>query len=151
MLLSVHATVGAVIGDNVSTPILAFVLGFISHFILDMFPHGDEALIKAYRNNFKNRGMLYLIIFDLVSTIILLFLLFYFQKVSFTKTVIWGIMGGVIPDLMVAINEITHKHFCRTQKFHCWTHAKIGQKLNWTMPLRLGLLLQLVIIYLILK
>jgi hypothetical protein len=151
MLLSVHATVGAVIGANVSTPLLAFVLGFISHFILDIIPHGDEALIKAYRNDFKNRGMLYLIIFDLASTIILLFLLFYSQKLNFTPIVLWGILGGVIPDVMVAINEITHKHFCRTQKIHCWTHDKISQKLNWTMPLKLGLLLQLLIIYLILK
>lgn len=151
MLLSVHATVGSVIGESVSTPLLAFILGFISHFILDIIPHGDEELVKAYRNDFKNRGMLYLIFFDLVSTIILMFLLFFLHKVSLSTTVIWGLIGGIAPDIMVAINEITHKHFSRTNKFHLWTHDKIGHKLNWTMPLKLGLLLQLIIIYLFLK
>jgi hypothetical protein len=151
MLLSVHATVGAVIGENVNTPLLAFILGFISHFILDIIPHGDEELIKAYRNDFKNRGMLYLIFFDLIATVILMFALFYWHKVDLTATVIWGMIGGVAPDFMVAINEITHKHFCRTQKLHLWTHDKIGHKLNWAMPLQLGLLLQLIIIYLFLK
>ncbi len=149
MLLSVHATVGAIIGEQVNTPLLAFILGFISHFILDIIPHGDEELIKAYRNDFKNRGMLYLIIFDLISTAVLLFLLFFFQQISFSYTVIWGIIGGVIPDFMVAIHEISHKHFCRTHKVHYWTHDKLCLTLNWTMPLKLGLLLQILIITLL--
>ena len=155
MLLSVHATVGAVLGEQVSTPLLAFVLGFISHFILDIIPHGDEALIKAYRNDFKNKGMKYLIVFDLVSTAILLPLLFYTQKISFNPVVLWGIIGGVLPDFMVGINEVTHKHFKRMNKLHFWAHGKLGKtfgkNLSWTMPLKLGLLGQIILLYLILR
>ena len=150
MLLSVHATVGAIIGENVNTPLLAFVLAFISHFILDIIPHGDEALVKAYREDFKNKAMMGMIIFDFVSTIILLVLLFGFQKINFNPVVVWGIVGGIAPDVMVAINEITQKHFKRMNKFHGWTHDRINKKMSWTMPLKLGLLLQLIIIYLIL-
>ena len=151
MLLSVHATVGAVIGEQVNTPLLAFLLGFISHFILDIIPHGDEALIKAYRNNFKNRGMLYLIIFDITSTVLLLFLLFYSAKINFNNVVIWGIIGGILPDILVAINEITHKLFKRMHKIHYLTHDSLNKKLNWAMPLKFGLIVQLIIIYLLLK
>lgn len=151
MLLSVHATVGAIIGENVNTPLLAFVLAFISHFILDIIPHGDEAIIKAYRNDFKNKGVKYLIIFDVISTAILMPLLFLSQKVNFNLTVIWGICGGILPDIMVAIHEISHKHFIRTHKVHYWAHDKICTKLAWSMPLKFGLLAQLIIIYLILK
>ena len=151
MLLSIHATVGAVIGEQVNTPLLAFILAFISHFILDMIPHGDEALIKAYRNDFKNKGLKYLIIFDLISTAILIPLLFFFKKINFNPIVIWGIIGGVAPDFMVAINEISQKHFIKTHKLHYWAHDKISHKLNWVMPLKLGFLLQLIILYLILR
>lgn len=151
MLLSVHATVGAIIGENVGTPLLAFVLGFISHFILDIIPHGDEALIKAYRNNFKNRGMLYLIIFDIISTFILLSLLFYFKQINFNPIVIWGIIGTVIPDFMVGVYEITNKHFKRTHKLHYWIHDGLNLKTTWTMPLKMGLIVQIIIIYLILR
>ena len=147
MLLSVHATVGAIIGESVNTSLLSFVLAFISHFILDIIPHGDTALIKAYRNNFKNRGMLYLIIFDLISTTILLFILFYLHKISYSQTVVWGIIGGVIPDIMVAIYEITNKYFSRAHKFHSWTHTRI----HWSISLKLGILVQLIIMYLLLK
>jgi len=151
MLLSVHATVGAVIGQNVNTPLLAFVLAFISHFILDIIPHGDRALIQAYRNNFKNKGMKYLIIFDLISTAILIFLLFFFQKLTLSQTVIWGIIGGILPDFMVAIHEITKKHFSRTHKLHYWAHNKLNTKISWIMPLKLALVSQIIIIYLLLK
>ena len=151
MLLSVHATVGAVIGQHVDSSLLAFVLAFISHFILDIIPHGDEQLIKAYREDFKNKGMKYLIIFDLITTIILIPLLFYSGKIAFNLPVIWGIIGGIIPDFMVAIHEISHKHFTRTHKIHYWAHDKVCTKLNWTMPLKLGLIVQIIIIYLILK
>ncbi|OGY42642.1 MAG: hypothetical protein A2Y82_03100 [Candidatus Buchananbacteria bacterium RBG_13_36_9] len=147
MLLSVHATVGAIIGENVSTSLLAFILAFISHFILDIIPHGDAVLIKAYRNDFKNKGVLYLIIFDVFSTIILISLLFYFHKISYTQTVLWGIAGGILPDIMVAIYEITNKLFKRWHKVHSWAH----NRLHWTISLKLGILVQIIIIYLILR
>lgn len=151
MLLSVHATVGAVIGEQVDSALLAFVLAFISHFLLDIIPHGDEAVIKEYRNGFKNKGMKYLIVFDIVSTIILLPVLFISQNISFNLIVIWGIIGGILPDILVAIHEVSHKYFKRTHKFHYWAHDRISTKMHWTMPLKFGLIFQLIIIYLILK
>lgn len=147
MLISVHATIGAVIGERVHNPLFAFALAFLSHFVLDIIPHGDKSLIKAYRNDFKNRAMLYLIIFDVISTIVLLGLMFYMHKIAYRPSVLWGIIGGVLPDFMVAINEITHKHFNRTHKAHNWVH----EKLNWNLPLNLSLIYQIIIIYLLLR
>jgi len=147
MLLSVHATVGAIIGENVHKPLLAFILAFISHFILDIIPHGDKELIKAYRENFKNKTMLYLIYFDLISTPILLGLLFYTHQINFSQSVFWGIIGGVLPDIMVAIFEVTDKYFKNWHKLHSWTH----DRLKWSIPLKIGIIVQIIIIYLILK
>lgn len=147
MLLSVHATVGAIIGENVNTPLLAFVLAFISHFLLDIIPHGDAKLIKDYRDDFKKKGVYYLIIFDLISTVILLTLLFYFHKISWGRKVMWGIIGGILPDIMVAGHEIKEKYFKRWHKIHNWMHDRI----NWSIPLKLGIIVQIIIIYLILR
>jgi uncharacterized membrane protein len=147
MLISVHATIGAVIGEKIHSSLFAFALAFLSHFILDVIPHGDKALIKAYRNDFKNRAMLYLIIFDVISTIVLLSLMFYFHKLTYSPSVLWGIIGGILPDIMVAINEITHKQFHRTHKAHDWVH----EKLHWNLPLNLSLIYQIIILYLLLR
>ena len=147
MLLSVHATVGAIIGESVNKPLFAFILAFISHFLLDLIPHGDKELIKAYRNDFKNRAMLYLIYFDLITTPILLGLLFYTGQITYTRTVLWGIIGAVLPDILVAIHEISDKFFSRTHKFHNWTH----ERFKWSIPLKFGIIVQIIIIYLILR
>lgn len=151
MLLSVHTAVGAVIGENISSPLFAFVLGFLSHYILDMIPHGDEEIVKAYRQDFKNRGILYLIIFDLFSTAILLFLVFYFQKISFNPSVVWGIIGAVIPDFMVATYEITHKHFRRMHWLHYWSHDRFNKVFSWSLPLKIGIIGQIILLYLLLR
>lgn len=147
MLLSVHATVGAIIGENVNSPVLAFILAFISHYLLDVIPHGDTALVKAYRENFKQKAMIYLITFDIFSSIALFFILFFFHKITFSEPVLWGIVGGILPDIMVAIYEITNKYFRRLHRLHFWTH----DRLNWTISLKLGLLVQIIIIYLLLR
>ncbi|MCX6744443.1 MAG: hypothetical protein NTX82_02875 [Candidatus Parcubacteria bacterium] len=147
MLLSVHATVGAIIGENVNTPLLAFILSFISHFILDLIPHGDKELIKAYRNNFKNKAMLYLICFDLITTPILLGLLISSGQITYSRIILWGIIGGILPDILVAIHEISDKLFSRTHKFHNWTH----ERLSWSIPLKFGIIVQIIIVYLMLR
>jgi hypothetical protein len=147
MLISVHAVVGAIIGENVNKPLIAFVLAFISHFLLDLIPHGDKELIKAYRNDFKNKAMLYLIYFDLITTPILLGLLFYTHEITYSEPVLWGIIGGVLPDILVGIHEIFDKYFTRTHKFHNWTH----ERLKWSIPLKFGIIVQIIIIYLILR
>lgn len=44
MFLTVHVTVGGVIGTVVGNPLLAFLLGMLSHFALDRIPHWDPPI-----------------------------------------------------------------------------------------------------------
>jgi hypothetical protein len=46
----VHGMAGAVIGSRLDSPILAFILGFVSHFILDAIPH-DSNEARDWENN----------------------------------------------------------------------------------------------------
>jgi hypothetical protein len=98
--------------------------------------------------------MIYLIIFDIASTIILIPILFYSEKIDFNWVVIWGIIGAIIPDFFVGLYEVTHKYFSRTHKLHNFIHNKLGKffgrKTNLSLPLKFGLLIQLILIYLLL-
>ena len=42
MIVTVHVVAGGVIGELVGNPAAAFLLGIISHFILDSIPHFDN-------------------------------------------------------------------------------------------------------------
>jgi len=47
MFLTTHTVVGVLISQHTPTPLIAFSLGFLSHFLLDFIPHGDEQLLTA--------------------------------------------------------------------------------------------------------
>jgi len=48
MFITVHAAAATVIGKNISSPIIAFLLGLLSHLILDLILHGDSKMGKRF-------------------------------------------------------------------------------------------------------
>ncbi len=48
MTLTTHVAIGAGIGVLVGNPELGFVLGLVSHFMVDMIPHGDTLLADRF-------------------------------------------------------------------------------------------------------
>lgn len=149
MLMVTHGAVGALIGEHTSNVFLAFLLGFISHFLLDIIPHGDRHDVQAYRTdlNFKKKTFL-IIVFDAIVGIC--FLIFYFtlaciHQSSRLPTVIAGIIGSVIPDLLVAFHYLNKKYFFRLNFFH----LKIHELIQFEIPQRLAIPLQLILIMLI--
>ena len=59
MYLTVHGASGLFIGSQVGNPWLAFVLGVVSHFILDMIPHESKSIDEWYERG-KGRGRFFL-------------------------------------------------------------------------------------------
>lgn len=97
MTLSTHSVVGASIATIARTnPVLAFFLGFGSHFVLDAIPHWDYPLST------KNVGTDIGIGFVLV----LVFFLLPFQSFAllFAKSALWGAFGAVLPDLLIGFH-----------------------------------------------
>lgn len=99
MFITPHTSVAFWISTKVTDPVLAFVFGLISHFILDMIPHGDDNLGDHLRGRAK---FLYEMKIASVDTIIagamILFFLFYGPVVN--EWVLFGaILGAWLPDL----------------------------------------------------
>ena len=74
MYLTAHSSAGVLIAAKVVNPWLAFVLGFLSHYVLDMIPHGEENIFdKTYhRINYRNLTKALLIDFILLLIYMLL-------------------------------------------------------------------------------
>lgn len=108
MTLTTHATLGAVIGHAVGNPILAFVFGFISHLLIDMIPHGDTVLADNYKVHKKDRkkALAYVMV-DAIVAIFFVLLLTNTKSLGDMQPFTWGIIGGVLPDLLTGIYEIT--------------------------------------------
>lgn len=91
MLLSSHALVGGALGQATGNPILAFFVGIISHYLLDMIPHYDTT--DGGKLTLRQYGLIFL---DLA---ILAVLLFVFKK-SLDNNFFWGLAGAVTPDVI---------------------------------------------------
>lgn len=147
MTLTTHATLGAVIGKAFGNPVLAFVFGFISHFLIDMVPHGDTGLSDNYRIYKKNqkRAVAYVTV-DGVVALLFVLLLANTRDIESMSTFTWGIIGSVIPDLIIGLYEITKTPLLKWfNSVHFFFHDFFVTR-RGDVPLYYALLAQVVLI-----
>jgi hypothetical protein len=83
MVITPHMLAGAGLGQMASTRKRAFLIGFISHFVLDRIPHTDYDI--SYRR---------ILALDLTTMIYMLWLYRHHRS-------IFGAIGGITPDILV--------------------------------------------------
>lgn len=139
MLFTPHTLLGGAIGMEVNNIPLAFILGFISHFILDFIPHFDT----TDNGKFTLRQNL-IIGIDLMIGGFLLW--HYWSTLDFNMVFFFGALGAIAPDLLDIV-PFWNKDFRKTKFgkiFHDF-HEKV-QKIK-VGPF-LGSLTQLVVLLL---
>lgn len=164
MFLVVHAAVGALAGNAVDRhPAAAFALGVISHFFADMIPHGDENMYEGYKNGTKvTRALLYVGLDALATAALIVFIFTRPDLFAAPLSVAMGVLGGLMPDVMVAIVELikpkNDRWFSRKlnwyHKFHMRNHHfLIGKfrKEERDIPLRYGLAIQGVVFTILMR
>ncbi|MBU1146043.1 hypothetical protein KKD80_00640 [Patescibacteria group bacterium] len=131
MLLTVHATAGALIGQQINNPLLAFILSFVSHFVLDLVPHGDQDWIDEYKGDQKSKvvKIIMIVAVDIVILLGLLVSRFYFiDSFATGLSIASGIIGGLLPDFLVGCHELSNRLFKKFYRFHFWIHDLIKVK-----------------------
>jgi hypothetical protein len=101
MYLTTHTSVALVIATKMTNPLLGFVFGIVSHFVLDFIPHGEDVHLGDDHKTHKQQiwkmfkcGMIDIII----ATIFLSIFLKIYQPINhwiFLATV----FGAWLPDL----------------------------------------------------
>ncbi|MFA5050645.1 MAG: hypothetical protein WC499_00825 [Patescibacteria group bacterium] len=104
MTLTVHTAVGIFIGKYASNPFLAFLFGFLSHFLLDAIPHVDEGIfIQKY---------FYCAVFaDIFLSAIFIFCFFRFIRPAYSSKIYWAILGSALPDIFTFFYSELHFKF----------------------------------------
>jgi hypothetical protein len=137
---------GVLIGQNVPTPGLAFALGVASHFMLDLIPHGDSQLYDNYKDGHSvKKSLIYVAIDSALSIGILIYLLETAPYAS-RGTMIAGVIGGIIPDFLVALGEgIKIKPLLQFQRLHIRIHNAIATRVG-NLSLQMGIVMQLALL-----
>lgn len=151
MFITVHAAVATIIGKETNNVIVAFILGFISHFIFDFIPHGDEHIGKKFfgrkLRTLKEDGDLgVMAIYGTIDSVFLaMFLIYLYKSFAFagSDTVMWAIIGALLPDLNAALSKLTEwRIFAPLQRLHIFNHQFLTKRSDVDFPLRYGILMQ---------
>ncbi len=129
MYLSVHALTGAALGQNIASPLWAFLWGFMLHFVMDLIPHGDGKMFLTYQKTGKKKGAVCMIFADVIITF---FLISFFSAKDIIdlkiSSVSYALIGSLLPDLIVALHELLNL-FPRFHRFHTFNHNYLAQKI----------------------
>ncbi|MBU4315530.1 hypothetical protein KJ673_03970 [Patescibacteria group bacterium] len=113
MTLSTHTAVGAVIGISVGNPLLGFIIGFVSHFLLDMIPHGDSKISDNLRVHKKKKGAFTYGTIDGIIAIYLIMILIHISRSTSELAFTSAIAGSILPDLLVGLHDLTKSKFLK--------------------------------------
>ena len=122
----IHGSAGLLIGSQLGNPWLAFILGVISHFVLDAIPH-DAKEIREWqdRGNYTKKIALEAMV-DLWFFLIIIYFLQINNLLNWNWSILAGIFGTLLPDyiwgameLLKIDNKITNWY----KNLHNGTHA----------------------------
>jgi hypothetical protein len=154
MFITVHATAGIIIGKHIDNPFFAFALAFIAHFILDIIPHGDQKLGKRFFGirfggnelTEAEKSLKAIALYGLIDAFGLIFLILYLFRnfpILDSDSVTWGIIGSILPDLIVGLYVLGKFKILKPfYEFHTWNHHLLLNKMKSDIPLKIGMIFQ---------
>lgn len=122
MILFVHMLMGAAIGSLIKNPFLAIILAFLSHYILDLFPHIEYNIENIKKEVWKKAAPDFArVFFDFLLGLILIYLLAG-HKILSDPIILTAAFFAVIPDGFTFLAYFLPKN--RFLKFHNFLHRK---------------------------
>lgn len=140
MYLTVHAAAGMFIGSQLANPWLAFVLGVLSHFVLDAIPHDAKEVYDWHEKGDGIKKFLLEGMIDIWLLTIIIFLLQYNHWLYFDYLIGAGVLGAWLPDFLWAVPAIL-KINCKLLEKYKIFHDKMHQIFfeNHYIPLKYAL------------
>lgn len=160
MFTVVHATAGIIVGKYSHNFIFGLIFGLISHYLLDVIPHGDEKLIddrEAFRQNFhlsrkQKICFFFIALADLLIAIIIASILYYQQIIDINPAMMGAILGSIFPDLIFGAFLATRMPgLKKINQPHVWFHTLIKNEvtLKQGLAIQFGFLLLFIAIIMI--
>jgi len=131
MFLTNHAALGIIIGQHISHPAWVIFLSLLSHFLLDIIPHGDSKL----ESQMKLKNIILIALADLVILSLMLLILIASGTINiFNPNILLGIFFTMLPDGLQLIYFLSNKKLLvRYKQFHTDIHNYFAQKFDFSL------------------
>ncbi len=140
MYLVGHAAVGVAFAAGTQDPVLAFCIGWASHYVADFVPHGDEAVGEWVKRGREVRRLFALVAVD--GAVLLAAYAWFVAHRGFAPAPLAAAVGATIPDVMWGLEKLfRRKLFGAHEKLHGLNHNFFQVR----MPLWLGLFGQAIV------
>ncbi|PIP17579.1 MAG: hypothetical protein COX43_03525 [Parcubacteria group bacterium CG23_combo_of_CG06-09_8_20_14_all_35_9] len=148
MYLTVHATCGILIAQKTDNILWAFIFSFISHFILDAIPHGDQELLPHLSRAERLKRIVPIASIDITIATVLISTLIFKNFLVLSPIILAGITGATLPDFLNGFYELCdRKFFVIYGRFHHFCHHII-KKIQFSFWV--GFALQIIVLSLML-
>lgn len=128
MTIFPHAIAGAAIATSTTNPAVAFLLGLVSHFLLDAMPHLEPSSQEIKHPDGTTSWSIWLYLFvvgEFILTVAVFVFLYYYHRPPDISILLWGAFGGLFPDLIVTNPVLFPYKKYPVMKQIVWFHDKI--------------------------
>ncbi len=137
MFLVGHAAIGMTLAAGTDNPVLAFVIGWASHYVADFIPHGDEEAGEWVKRGHEIKRLLVLVGID--GVLLAAAYGWFVMHRGFSPAPLAAAIGATVPDVMWGIEKVfKRKLFGAHERLHGLNHNFFDVR----MPLGVGLALQ---------
>lgn len=149
MFITPHTSAALWISTRITDPILAFILGVVSHFVLDMIPHGDEKLADHVEG--KKEKFIYLMKVSFIDTMLAVLLIYFFVShgpIVNPYVLYSAVFGTWLPDVAWIVIE-----YFKLTKFYWYIiyHGKLHNLFDWQYSIVYGVPFQIIVTLSVLK
>jgi len=122
-----HALTGAIIGLTISNPVIAIIVAFLSHFVLDAIPHFDVDHPKGTDDHLKTPVFRIYLLFNFVTCVLLVAYLFIFSRGNWVLPSVCA-FAAASPDFLSINHYLT---VIRNKKWRPAGFMKFASKIQW--------------------
>lgn len=123
-----HALTGALIGLTVSEPLIAMPAAFLSHYLLDIIPHYNQAIPKSKSHEaITNKVFVSMIYVDAILCFILVLIIVFNKPIHWLNAVICAFLAAA-PDFF------SFNRFYKSMKGKPWKgnlYSRFASKIQW--------------------
>lgn len=142
MYLINHAAIGIALTSAIGAthPVAAFGVGWLSHYLADFFPHGDEQVGEWAKRKNEIPRILGVVAID--GVLFLAAFAWYTSAHGFSLSAAAAALGSFVPDIMWGLEKLAgRKLFGVFERLHTWNHNffKIHIPMKAGIPLQIAL------------